>query len=312
MATERRSSVLDEGPIREVVARQFGRIDSFVALSRSNSRVWRATCGGTDFVVKLLTDSSSDVIVERALLDELSGMPCVRPILAVQPLGDAFVVLSQYIDGTTLDEILASGAYDAADALRWACDLELLQEAVATRPVRGFGRCDSAFTAPAESWSEFLREYLEEQRSKAPQTAAWAYARMSSLLTRVQHRIDEEVGQPRAILADINNRNFCVRASDRRLVLLNAPVVWCADPAHPYGESMIHHDETALGAAFLKRAAFPRWRLHLYASMNAYIILAYAERFSSVPLSRVAPWGRTRPLRELFDQHMRLLQRALE
>ena len=99
-----------------------------------------------------------------------------------------------------------------------------------------------------------------------------------------------------------------LRTSDRALVLLNAPVVWAGDAAHPYGEALVHFDQTKLASMFASLASLPAWRLHLYAALNAYIILAYAERFSGTPLEQVRPWGRERPLLVLLDEHLQMLR----
>lgn len=296
-------------PEDAVVARTelaLGAARGWRLLSDTNSLVWTVTVGDAQWVVKVLTDHTSDAELEHDLLGRLDEGRA-RQIATVEQLeGGQSLVLMPYLEGVVLADHLAAVPPDEALARRWAADLTALVGAVASLPLEGagFGRRRYGAAPSHGRWSDFLAAYLEEQRHKGPRTAAIGYERLRDLLQTLAPRLDAACPRPSVVPADLNARNLLV-TSQGRLVLLNMPVVWQGDPWAALGELLLHTDGTSIAEA-LAAAHHPEWLLHFYAAYHAFVICAYVERFSTEPFDRVPPWGRSRPLAELFREHLEL------
>jgi hypothetical protein len=295
------------GALRRWVESTVGAVEEVQPLSFSNNPVWLVRAGGSRYVAKHMRDTSSDAILEQRLLTALAGSSLFRPITAVHPLsGREAFVLAPYLEGRSLDRALADGCCTPDHAERWAEEWAAVMAALASIPVRGYGRSPLDLQASWTTWSGFLHAYLAEQREKGPQLAAERHAQVAALLAAVADELDRAVPAPVLIPGDSNNRNFLVR-HDGSLTCMNLPVMWQGDFAKPYGEAMVHGDQTLLAERVRERAAaagIDAWRLHFYAAYHAYVVLAYAERFAPEPLQAVAPWGRVRPLLEILDEHL--------
>ncbi|MFD7714041.1 hypothetical protein ACFV6E_40015 [Streptomyces sp. NPDC059785] len=273
-----------------------------VLLSVSNSRVWRIEdATGRSFIAKHLLDPSSMPVTERTvgrLLRE-RGSRRARPVLDVRRNTDGtHYVLAEYAEGSPLADVLGTERTVAP----WTEQLcELLRD-VGAIEVSGFGKLSGALCAPWRTWSSFLLDYSEEQRLKAPVLASAHHYALDTLLAEAAPLLDAAAPRPRLVAADINSRNFVVGPDG--LVNVNLPVLWGGDPTAAYGQALIHWADTDGEEVLFHRSGAPRWLLHLYAAFHAYVILAYAERFTPGPLDSVTPWGRTTPLVELLDRHL--------
>ncbi|NUP41197.1 MAG: hypothetical protein HOY76_30295 [Streptomyces sp.] len=289
-----------------------GRTGEWRLASSTNSRVWRVTTGSGAMSVKLLTDASSDVHVERRLLREL-GPGNARPILEVADMGEGEqLVVAPYLDGELVADRLQREAVPDGLGRELAGQYRTILAEVSRLPLRspGYGRFGSGHQAEHERWSDALGAYLEEQRRKGPRTSALRHPALADALRRLADRLDAECGPPRVIPTDVNSRNFLIAEPGRKLVALNFPVIWQGDPAMPFGILQLHLDDTPMAAA-LAEGTWPRWRIHFYAAYHAFVICVYVERFTRVPLEEATPWGRRRPLLGLFDTHLRLMEEAL-
>ncbi|HEX6343764.1 hypothetical protein [Umezawaea sp.] len=284
------------------VAERLGPTSTPVLLSTSNSRVWRVhDANGGGFAVKHLLDGSSQPGAERAVRRYLAerGSRRALPVLALSRNPDGtHLVLAEYVEGPLLAEAFGG----PGPVAEWAGQLADLLDDVAGIAVTGFGRLSDDLRAPWPTWSSFLLDYLEEQRRKAPALARARHAALHTVLTAAAPLLDAAAPVPRLVAADVNNRNFVIGADG--LVCVNLPVLWGGDPAAAHGQSLLHWAGTGGEAVLARRSGAPRWRLHLYAAFHAYVVLAYAERFSPEPLHAVAPWGRTTPLLDLLDRHL--------
>ncbi|MCB8954665.1 MAG: phosphotransferase [Ardenticatenales bacterium] len=293
-------------PLPVALARKrVGAIKDWWLLSRSNSLLWQVETESGRFVIKHLADRSSDPLMEQRIGEWLTPDPLFRPIRWVESCADGtFVVISDFIPGVSLDQVLETNAYTPAEAIRWGGQMHEMFVRLGELPAQSFGQPDINGTGEAASWGAFWDSYLMRQRQKAPQLAALRFDALYNAFKRIQRRLDHEIAQPRLIPADVNSRNFLVTDPRRNLVFVNVPLVWHGDAAHPYGESLVHLDQTPLLETLLSLAAYPAWRLHLYAALNAYVILAYVERFGGQPVHLATPWGRKRPLLNLLDWHL--------
>ncbi|MEV6310558.1 hypothetical protein AB0M10_18415 [Streptomyces sp. NPDC051840] len=276
-------------------------------ISTSNSRVWAVRdAAGARYALKHLLDTSSMPRTENLVRSALpADAPLCRLLGAQQhPDGTAFL-LSEHVAGPTLDQRIDDASDDTSRA--WARELVRLLDLVAAVPVTGFGKLPDGLEAGHPSWSAFLRDYLAEQRDKAPGLASLRHAGLHALLDSAAGHLDAEVPVPRLVAADINNRNFVV--TDRGPVCVNLPVLWAGDPLFAHGQALLHRAGTA-GAAWLADR-YAGWRLHLSAAYHAYVVLAYVERFAGVPLEEATPWGRQTPLLELHDRHLELARAGL-
>ncbi|WP_439657632.1 hypothetical protein ACSHWB_35300 [Lentzea sp. HUAS TT2] len=279
---------------------EVGPILHATSLSTSNSRVWKASSASGDWVLKHLDDRSSTPEVESFVLAQLRDRPDVRQIRALMPCADGSTYLiAEYVTGRTLDECL--GTAKPAAAAGWAGQLDDLVEAVARIPVTGYGKVrlgPDGLCAENDSWPEFLGDYLEGQRVKAPRLAGLRHDRLRRALRAFHTGLVAAAPVPRLVPADVNLRNFVAGPSG--LVCCNIPVLWAGDPDAARGEALLHWAGTA-GEPVL-RSESPL--LHFYAAFHAYVILAYVERFSPEPLDRATPWGCDTPLLQLLDEHL--------
>lgn len=295
---------------RPHVEQVIGPVLDWTLASTSNSRVWRVRAENGTWSVKLLVDRSSDVHVERRVLDHLDANSA-RRIHAVVDLGQAHLVVARYLDGELVADRLSRAPLEPDEADALAVQYRRVIDQIATVPLHaaGYGRLGSGQAAGARRWSDALRAYLEEQRRKGPATAALRYTAISTALDRLAHRLDEECGPPRTIATDVNSRNFLI-TDDGTLVALNFPVVRQGHPAMSYGALQLHLDDTPVADA-LADGPWPRWCLHFYAAYQAFVICVHAERFAAAPIEEVTPWGRHRPLLDLLDLHLMLMENAL-
>lgn len=297
--------------IREAAEQVLGPTADWRLTSSDHSQVWRVRADGHAWAVKLLTDRSSDADVERWLLAQLTARHA-RPIRDIVALPDGnHLVLAPYLDGDLVADRLRRGPVAADEAVRLAGQYRHILDQIADLPPPepGYGRLGSGHRAGHPQWTDALRAYLAEQCAKGPAAAALCHPRLAAALDRAATRLNTECGSPRLIATDVNARNFLITAIDGDLVALNLPVVWQGDPAMPYGILQLHLDDTAI-AAVLADGPWPRWRIHFYAAYHAFVICVYVERLASVPLQQATPWGRHRPLLDLFTHHLRQMDEA--
>ncbi|MFD9357951.1 hypothetical protein [Streptomyces sp. NPDC060031] len=289
------------GWAREVV----GPVGEPSLLSRTNSLLWRLPGAGGDYVLKHLTDPTSDLDAETALLTALPPDAPFRRPLALRRLADgSALTLAAYLEGPCLADVLATAP--AATAEAWAGQWHTMMRLVAARPASGFGKADARGHAEHRTWSDFLHTYLERQRRKAPRLAALRHAAVAEALTGLSAPLDAAAPTPTLLSADVNHRNFLVTAAGLHCV--NVPVLWAGDPAACYGEALVHWDGSPGLRRLVALSGAPAWRLHWYAAFHAYVILAFVERFSPEPLADARPWGGRRPLLSLLDRHLAALR----
>ncbi|MCI3934367.1 hypothetical protein [Streptomyces sp. AN091965] len=285
-----------------------GPVGEPTLLSRSNSLLWRLPGARGDYVLKHLTDPSSDLEAETALLAALPPHAPFRRPLAVRRLADgSALTLAAYVEGPCLADVLATAP--TATAQDWAGQWHAMMRLVAARPASGFGKADARGHAEHRTWSGFLSAYLERQRRKAPRLAALRYAPLAETLTRLRAPLDRAAPVPTLLSADVNHRNFLVTADGLHCV--NVPVLWAGDPAACYGEALVHWDGSHGARRLVELSGAPAWRLHWYAAFHAYVILAFVERFSPEPLAEARPWGGRSPLLSLLDRHLTALRASL-
>jgi hypothetical protein len=298
--------------IRRQAEKVIGPTSEWRLASSTNSQVWRVQAESGAMSVKLLTDTSSDAWVERRLFAEL-GTRHTRPILEIVDLGEgAQLVIAPFLDGELVADRLQRAPVPADLGRALADQYQEVLASISRLPLRasGYGRVGSGHAGRNARWSHALKAYLEEQRMKGPRTSALRHAVLSAALERISDRLDTECGQPRVIPTDVNARNFLITDPGRMLVALSFPVIWQGDPAMPFGALQLHLDDTPIAAA-LAVGPWPQWRVHFYAAYHAFVICVYVERFAQISLDEATPWGRSRPLLDLFDIHLRLMEKTL-
>jgi protein-tyrosine phosphatase len=298
--------------IRRGAEKVLGPAEGWSLTSATNSRVWRVSARGGEFVVKHLTDVSSDARVERDVLAAV-GPRRARQIIEVASLDDGgHLVVAPYLYGELMADRLKTAPVEAALGRDLAGQYRDILASVSALPLRapGFGRLGSGHRAGHEKWSDALRAYLDEQHRKGPKTSALRHTELAKTLDRLASRLDAECGPPRVIPTDVNSRNFLLTDEGTRLVALNFPVVWQGDPVMPFGALQLHLDQTPIAAA-LAAGGVPPWRMHFYAAYHAFVICVYVERFEAVRLESASVWGRERPLLDLLDEHLRALEEEL-
>ncbi len=302
-------SLIPCSALLQLTQRELGSIGEWRLLSTSNSTVWRVETSADSFVVKHLTDTSSDALLEQRLISQLGSDPLFHPIDKVRQCDDGSVlVISRYLNGVSLDQVLQDESYNLQDANRWANQMHQIFTRLSEVPVTGFGRSRAENFPSYTSWMMFMQDYLKGQKKKAPRLASLRFEAIHKAFQRADEMLEPLTRHPFLIPADVNSRNFMVTSPHRDLVMLNIPVVWHGDPVHPYGEALIHLDETPVLERLLSLVDFPCWQLSLYAALSAYVILSYVERFGTQPLDQVTPWGRQRPLLQLLDEYLNQLK----
>lgn len=281
-------------------------MDSVARLAGDNSAVWRVQTAHGDFVVKHLTDPTSDLAGETWLGQRVAHTSFRAVEDAVVLPDETRAVLARYVEGERFDDVLLREDATPEEQRRWADQMHELFAAIARVPVSGFGAPATPGRATAERWSAFLAAYLERQRHKAPRLAGIRYAALAAALARITAALDATVTSPVLVPADVNLRNFLVTGS-RSLVVINVPLLWHGDPAEPYGDALIHVDGRQIADRLREHADAEPWRLSFYAAFAAYCVLAYVERFADEPLDKARPWGGRRPLLDILDEHLEVL-----
>lgn len=294
----------------KLATKLIGKIGEVQVLSQTNNQVFKTITKRGAFILKVVSDPTVDVLLERDLLLRLGRNDLFRSMLQVSPLSDApgFLVVAPFYEGKSLDAVLELGDVTQAEAERWARTMHEMFAVIATVPVTFFGR-PRVNTPPTFSrWTAFLQWYLLRQKKKAPHLASMRYERLASAFRRIAPILDDATQRPTLVPADVNLRNFLVRSSERQLVMIHLPILWHGDTAVPYGESAIHLDRTIIGKELLELGAFSSSRIDWYAAFSAYVVLAFAERFHPSPLAEVRAWGGHRPLLEILDERLARLE----
>ena len=211
-----------------------------------------------------------------------------------------------YIEGVSLDKILHEGSYTLAEATQWSEQLIESFEIVRSIPVIDWGKGIDSESENYSEWYDFLFSYLKEQEKKGPRIADLRYERLVDTINKYQNNIKKEVNSSALVCADVNARNYLI-TQKRELICIHTPMMWRADPAVPFGDALVHLDNSLFGKCFKNMTRYPAYRTYLYAAFSAYVILAYVERFSTEPLEKALPWGGNRPLLDILDHYLDLL-----
>jgi hypothetical protein len=300
-------AVSDE--VRTAAETVIGATSEWTVISSRHSTVWVVRANAGRWSVKHLCDETSDASVEQWLMSHLAATKVRRIHRIVNLSNGSRVVIAPFVEGELLSTRLERGIAPETSALV-AGDLRSLLGEISRIPptTLGFGRLGGGRQPIHQRWSHALRDYLEEQRKKGPQSADRMYKTLSETLGELADRFDAEVVGPRVHPTDVNMHNFLLRQEDGRLLALNFPAIWQGDAAMPFGILQLHLDQTSVASAILDGRSWPSWRLHFYAMYHAFVICVYAERFSATPLDEVAPWGRNRPFVDLFEIHRQALE----
>ena len=287
-----------------------GSIEALELISQTHHRVYLAETASGRHVVKEILDPTTRPFIEKAVIDKLAPNDLFCPISHVQRLkeSEGSLVIRPYIDGSSLDSVIRKGAFSQEQAKMWASDLHRTFQYLLTVPAEGFGRPTLARSPEFASWTDYLDQYLNRQRDKAPRMAAMRFKQLRDRFESLRNKLDEETPVPHVINADPNARNYLVVSPSNRLRQIHMPNIQHGDPAVPYGDAMIHYHGTPILDELLKLSEFPSWRLHFYAAFAAYAILAFCEQYSSSPLEEAVPWGGDRPLLDLLDENLKALQ----
>lgn len=295
-----------QGSFAETVfSSHIGEPETATLINKSINTVWKVKTGTETYVVKEIRDMTVDVESEYVLLKRFEGNSLFRPMfLCVKDeTTSSFVAVHPYIEGVTLDKVLLSGSYNEHQAKIWGKQLEEYFTALREVSYDGFGKISQQSKPDSKIWMDFIYDYLERQRKKGPLMAQKRFHILCSAFRRYEGQINQEIITPMVVCGDVNTRNYII-SEKANLVCIHTPMLWNADPAVPYGDAMVHLDQTPILDELLYHLEFPQYRLHLYAALSAYTILVFMERYSNIPLEDAKPWGRIRPLLEIFDEHI--------
>lgn len=290
------------------IEERYGKPNSVELLSNSNNPVWKVAFNSDVFVVKEIVDQTLDVISERDLLRYIGNSPLFRPIFDViaNRENGRKIVIYPFIEGVSLDVVLRKDKYSLNQANHWSSQMIQSFEILKNIKVHRWGRGLYSNNKCYDSWLSFFFSYLKEQRLKGPQIAELRYDDLINVINKYKKSIEKEVKQPSLVCGDVNARNYLISA-DGNLICIHTPMVWRSDPAVPYGDALVHLDRSLFGDCFNKLSNYPCYRMWLYAAFSAYVILVYIERYSNEPLAKALPWGRGRPLLEILDFYLDIL-----
>lgn len=293
---------------KRVFVKTFGQCEDVMFLSGTNNPVWRVKCSSNEYVVKEIRDKSVDIVSEQTFLSQLNDTERFRQILTCCHDEDEgiYVAVYPYINGESFDKVVNDDNYSQFQAKLWADQIETTFNCIRSQSVERFGKRDSNKNPQYNRWMDFVYDYLENQKSKGPIMATYKYDELLDVFKKYEDRIDGEVLRPSLVCGDCNLRNYIVD-NKGNLICIHTPMLWHADPALPYGDLMVHLDQTNILTYLINPLNYPEYRLHLYAAFSAYAILVFTERFSKLDLKDAKPWGRKRSLIEIFNEHISCL-----
>jgi YcaO-like protein with predicted kinase domain len=297
--------------VEALLAEHVESAESASQISDGRSDVYELTGGsGRSYTVKLYPHAPAGGAIgalEAVAYQRLSGSSAVRHCYA----SGADFIITDYIEGTPLADAVLADAVDMSAATDQL--LSYLRACFAVA-VQGYGEPDAMLRGSHQSFSDFLRAYLERVQGRIDdlptRLSRELHPHLSALVESLDSRTDELDGVvPRFVPVDLNLANFLV-TSTGRLVVLDLKTFWLADPLLALGEWTAHTYGSPAHAAMLARwgplSPQELRRVRFYALLATLDVELFVAEASGDPQT-VAPWGNVAPLGHLAAVHAQFL-----
>lgn len=260
------------------------------------------------YILKIFKASSDTHISNKEMLmyHLLKGSKHIKKIVRF----DEEYVVTEYLSGTSVDEILLSDIELKNKETNIIGDILGFITECGEISGTGVGNFNDNLLGENIPWDSYLLRYIEgiHKRNKNPEILSFLYDFLKNYIEKNRKQFLNIV--PVVIPIDLNLKNFLLD-SEGNVKCIDLDAAWLGDYILPYGELLMHIYGTKLYLDFVRNNAEfyikNCTKIHFYALFTIYSLLSFLN-VNSESISSIKPWGNQCNFIDLIRSHIYIIE----